>query len=297
MLQNESDSFEDDEIIKSIMDHNFAKPNRPKSQLFPDTAEVSKKKEANSSKVSKKTSPIFSPKPRTTRNSIISLKTAEEINNLSKKTSHEIIKSVYSLVSSKLPNNLYESSELTAKDQQEIQNFFMQKKKQFKSLLEEISHQSLKSAKRTPKDSLKSTQMIDNKYLQEIKRVQQKQLYLKKELIKKTSERILREKSVLKKKKELEDKKKKIEHKKIQNYEKDLIMKNIENFYKDKINIVKDYFQQEIQAKKVTNYEEKKFVSELIKEQKQNRIKQYCYIKQKYEKEIEDLIERFNSIH
>ena len=297
MTDSESDSLEEDEIIKKIMGHNFAGNSRPHSQTFKKTPEMPKKIIINSVKNSKKTSPIFSPKPRTTRNSIICIKTPEEINLLSKQTSQQIIKSVYKLVSSKLPINLCESTELTEKDQADIQNFFMKKKTQFKQLLEEISEKNNNNVRKFVKDSLKSTQAIENKYLQEIKNIQKKQKYMKKELVKKTSERILKERCDIKKNKEIEVKKKKIEAKKIQNFEKELIIRNIDNFYKDKINLVKDYFQKETETKKSQHYEEKKVISDLIKEQKQKRLKRCGILKQKYEQELEKLKEKFNSIH
>lgn len=296
MTEDNSNSLEEDEIIRSIMDYNFPKLKRPKSHIFPKTPELGKKVFINSLKSSKKPSPIISPKPRTTRNSIISIKTPEEINSLSKKTSKQIIKSVYTLVSSKLPCNLYGSSELSDKDQEEIQNFFVQKKTQFKKLLEEISEKSIKNSKKFSKDSMRSSQFPENKYLDEIKRIQIKQKQLKKELIKKTNERIIKEKGFLKKNTDIEVKKKKTEIKKIQKYEKDLIIKNIDNFYKDKINLVKDYFQRELETKKIQSYEEKKFIAELVKEQKQIRINKYSHLKQKYEQQIEELKEKFDSI-
>ena len=297
MTDNESDSFEEDEIIRKIMGHNFTRNERPQSQLFQKTAETKKKHVINSVKTSKKTSPIFSPKPRTTRNSIALIKTPEEINNLSKQTSQQIIKSVYALVSSKLPLSLLESSELSQKDQEEIQQFFTHKKTQFRSLLEEISEKKISPAKKTSKDCIKSTQIIDKKYNQEIQRIKHKQEYMKKELIKKASERILKEKSMVKKTKELEIKKKKSEVKKVQNFEKDLIIRNIENFYKDKMNLIKDYFKKEVETEKIQQYEEKRLISDLVREQKVNRIKKYSSVKQKYERELELLQEKFNSIH
>ena len=296
-MENESDSIEEDEIIRKIMKHNFAGNSRPKSQIFKKTIDPPQKKVIQSVKNSKKTSPIFSPKSRTTRNSIINIKTPQEINLLTKQTSQQIIKSVYQLVSSKLPIALTESTELTSKDQEDIQNFFMKKKSQFKQLLEEISEKNNKNIRKFIKDSLKSTQAIENKYLDEIAVIQNKQKYMKKEIIKKTSERLLKERSDKKKNKEIEEKKIKNETKKIQNFEKELIIKNIDNFYRDKTNLVKDYFQKETEIKKAQHYEEKKVISELIKEQKQVKLKRYDILKQKYESELEKIKEKFNSIH
>lgn len=292
MTDNESDSFEEDEIIKKIMGHNFTS-SRPQSQLF---HKAPQKKIANSLKNSKKNSPIFSPKPRTTRTSMAAVKTPEEINSLAKQTSQQIIKSVYNLVSSKLPLSLLESSELSKKDQEEIQHFFTMKKTQFRHLLEEIFEKK-NCEKRVVRDTIKSMQALENKYLQEIKQIQNKQVYMRTELVKKTSERILKEKTIVKKNKELEAKKKVKETKKIQRFEKDLIMKNIENFYKDRMDLIKTTVLKEMEAEKVQKYEEKKFISELVKEQKQNRMKRYKNIKEKYEQELEQLKDRFNSIH
>ncbi|OMJ89811.1 hypothetical protein SteCoe_7990 [Stentor coeruleus] len=297
MSDNESNSLEEDEIIKGIINHNFPNSSRPRSQMFPYTPEVSNKKKMNSVKTSKKTSPVVSPKPRTTRNSIISLKSPEDINTLSKQTSQQIIKSVYSLVSSKLPISLCESRELSKKDQEEIQHFFMTKKAQFKKILQEISNKCSKGGKRVPKDSLKLNAVLESRYLEEIERIQNKQKYLKNELVKKTSERILKEKTLMKKNMDVEAKKKKNEAKRIQRYEKEVIMKNIENYYKDQVNIVKDYYKKEIETKKIQDYEAKQLISEFIKRKKADRLKRYEELKLKYERELEDLKEKFNSIH
>ena len=297
MSEKNSDSFEEDEIIKSIMGHNFTRNSRPRSQLFPKTPEIHAKTNINSLKASKKTSPIFSPKPRTTRNSVVALRTPEEINTLTKKTSQQIIKSVYTLVSSKLPISLCESSELSQKDQEEIQHFFMTKKAQFKKTLQEISEKNLKTTKKLYHSSLKNIKALEKKYIEEIKRMQNKQKYMKKELVKKTSERILKEKTLIKKTKVLDLKKKVKETKKIQNYEKELIIKNIDNFYKDKISLIKDYCQSEQERQKVLSYEEKVLISEFLKHEKEDRMQKFSTLKQKYEFEIEQLKEKFNSIH
>jgi hypothetical protein len=129
-----------------------------------------------------------------------------------------------------------------------------------------------------------------------VKRLKEKQKIVKKELIKKTSERIFKEKTTAKKNKELEVKKKKTEEKKIQGYEKDLIMKNIENFYKDKTNLVKEYFKAEVERNKVQSLEEKQLASEFVKEMKMNSSKKFSDLKIKYDLEIERLKEKFNNI-
>ena len=241
---------------------------------------------------SKKSSPLTSPKPRSGKSSAM---TPSNINLISKQTSQEIIRSIYTLVSSKLPMTLCESSELSAKDQEEIQNFFIQQKAKFKKTLENLTKKDPNQQKFVGHS--KSLKIIESKYMQEVKRLKDKQKLVKNELIKKTSERILKEKIVAKKIKEIESKKKRNEEKKIQNYEKELIMKNIENFYKDKTNQVKEYFRSEIEKNKVQNLEEKQIASEIIKEMKMNNTKKFSDLKVKLELEIERLKERFNNIH
>ena len=133
--------------------------------------------------------------------------------------------------------------------------------------------------------------------MQEVKRLKDKQKLVKKDLLKKTSERILKEKTVAKKTKEIEVNRKRNEEKKIQSYEKDLIMKNIENFYKDKSNQVKEYLRNELERNKVKSLEEKYIASEIIKEMKMSNSKKFSELKLKYELEIERLKEKFNNIH
>lgn len=292
MSENNSDSIEHDEIIKKIIAHKFPKSSRPHSQLFPKTPEIRGKTILNSLNPSKKSSPLTSPKPRSTKALTI---TPKDINSLSKQTSQQIIRSIYTLVSSKLPMALCESSELSKKDQEEIQEFFIQQKSRFKKTLESLTQKThLKTSGITSSKSLK---LLENKYLQELKRIKTKQKLVKKELIKKTSERILKEKATAKKTKEIEKKKKKTEERKVQGFEKELIMKNIENFYKDKTNLIKEYFKKEQEIVKVQNFEEKMLASEIIKEVKLNNTKKFSDLKLKYEQEIERLKEKFNNIH
>jgi hypothetical protein len=291
MSENDSDSIEQDEIIKKIITHKFPKSNRPGSQLFPKTPELRGKPILKSLNPSKKSSPLTSPKPRSGKASAV---TPSNINQISKQTSQEIIRSIYTLVSSKLPITLYESSELSVKDQEEIQAFFIQQKAKFKKTLETFAKRDLSQNKFVGHS--KSLKIIESKYLQEVKRLKEKQKIVKKELIKKTSERIFKEKTTAKKNKELEVKKKKTEEKKIQGYEKDLIMKNIENFYKDKTNLVKEYFKAEVERNKVQSLEEKQLASEFVKEMKMNSSKKFSDLKIKYDLEIERLKEKFNNI-
>ena len=291
MSENNSDSIEQDEIIKKIITHNF-KPGRPNSQLFPKTPEIRGKQILKSLNPSKKSSPLTSPKPRSGKSSAM---TPSNINLVSKQTSQEIIRSIFTLVSSKLPMALCESSELSAKDQEEIQAFFIQQKAKFKKTLENLTKKDPNQQKFVGHS--KSLKIIEGKYMQEVKRLKDKQKLVKNELIKKTSERILKEKIIAKKIKEIETKKKRNEEKKIQNYEKELIMKNIENFYKDKTNQVKEYFRSEMEKNKVQSLEEKQIASEIVKEMKMSNTRKFSKMKVKLELEIERLKEKFNNIH
>ena len=179
MSENNSDSIEQDEIIKKIITHNF-KPNRPNSQLFPKTPEIRGKLMLKSLNPSKKSSPLTSPKPRSGKSSAM---TPSNINLISKQTSQEIIRSIYTLVSSKLPMTLCESSELSAKDQEEIQNFFIQQKAKFKKTLENLTKKDPNQQKFVGHS--KSLKIIESKYMQEVKRLKDKQKLVKNELIKK----------------------------------------------------------------------------------------------------------------
>ena len=188
-----------------------------------------------------------------------------------------------------------ESSELSTKDQEEIQTFFIQQKAKFKKTLENLTKKDKTQQKFVGHS--KSMKIIESKHMQEVKRLKDKQKLVKKDLLKKTSERILKEKTVAKKTKEIEVNRKRNEEKKIQSYEKDLIMKNIENFYKDKSNQVKEYLRNELERNKVKSLEEKYIASEIIKEMKMSNSKKFSELKLKYELEIERLKEKFNNIH
>ena len=291
MSENSSDSIEQDELIKKIITYKF-KSNRPNSQLFPKTPDIKAKPILKSLNPSKKSSPLTSPKPRSNKSSAM---TPNNINLISKKTSQEIIRSIYTLVSSTLPMTICESSELSTKDQEEIQTFFIQQKAKFKKTLENLTKKDKTQQKFVGHS--KSMKIIESKHMQEVKRLKDKQKLVKKDLLKKTSERILKEKTVAKKTKEIEVNRKRNEEKKIQSYEKDLIMKNIENFYKDKTNQVKDYLRNELERNKVKSLEEKYIASEIIKEMKMSNSKKFSELKLKYELEIERLKEKFNNIH
>ena len=74
-------------------------------------------------------------------------------------------------------------------------------------------------------------------------------------------------------------------------------MKNIENFYKDKTNQVKEYFRSEMEKNKVQSLEEKQIASEIVKDMKMSNTRKFSKMMVKLELEIERLKEKFNNIH
>ena len=90
--------------------------------------------------------------------------------------------------------------------------------------------------------------------------------------------------------------KKELEEKQIQHLEKEIIIKNIENFYKDRMNMFKQSINQEKSIKRILDYEEKVFASSVFKELKHKKKAELLNLKNKYESEIEDLKEKFTSL-
>lgn len=246
-------------------------------------------------KSSKKTSFQSFSRPKSSKLSTNTLRTKEEIEALSIETSKKVIQSIYSIMYPKVPSSKI-LSELSEQDQQDIQNFFSKKKTEFDQLLEEISKYNKKPLKRDSSSLLKTERLQEKRYINEILLIKKKQKLLKNELIKKASERIKAQKKMIKKNKEIEANKIQRESKKIQEYQKNLIIQNIDNFYKDKIAIIKDRIQKELISKKINEYDHKNYVSSILKQQRESRIQEFYNIKTKYEKEIEDLRHKFNSI-
>lgn len=235
-----------------------------------------------------------SPQLKSRKSGLLSFRSKDELETLNKKTSEQVIKSVYHLIKSKFPQN-YGKKELSAKDQDDIQAFFLKKKSEFSQTLHEIyNSKQLNSAKSSKffKSDSKFTQNIEK----EIQQMKHRKKLLKNEIIKKVSEKILKEKLVQKKKKKIEARKKELEEKQIQHLEKEIIMKNIENFYKDRMSMFKESITHEKSIKRILDYEEKVFASSVFKELKHKKKAELLSLKNKYESEIEDLKEKFTSL-
>jgi hypothetical protein len=253
------------------------------------------RKSKKSLRSSKKISIQSSPRPKSSKTSMVSIRTKDDINTLGRETSQQVIRSVYSLISSKFPLT-YGKNELSQRDQEEIQDFFLRKKCEFNKILEEISVFTQSSCKKPTKNPSVQSNKLEQKYLNEIMMIHKKQKELKKEIMQKANEKIIKEKKKQKKQQELEKKKKIREEKLVQGFEKQLIISNIDNFYKDRIVIVKDRFQREVENKKIVDYDEKKYMSELAKEHRRCRQQEIDHLKMKYDVKIEELKDKYNSL-
>lgn len=292
MIENQNEHSDTDDNMQGLFSEQILSSDPTEQANNTRKVEPTSKKSLRSSQ---KVSSQSSPRHKSAKNSLSSLKNREEIDALSKETSQQVIKSVYSLISSKFPFTLGKS-ELSNKDQFEIQNFFLKKKNEFNKVLEEISLLHQQTPKKKIKKAMKYHEYNEKKYIKELARMHEQQKILKKQLIQRASEKILKEKKVIKKQKELEAKRREREERKMQEQEKVLIIENIENFYRDRIMIVRDFLKKEIESKKIIEYDEKQYVSSLIKQKKQNRMKNLCDLKHKYEMKIEELKDKFSSM-
>ena len=283
-----------------MTDHSFSPEDTLKNNLRQEIViteseifnKTQKKYDGKSLKSSKKMSLEPSPKPKSAKNSITSVKTINEIEALNRETSQQVIRSVYSLISAKFPLTL-QGSELSEKDQEDIQNFFVQKKLEFSRVLEEISKKKEKERKNKPKKLTQTSSCNELQYFKDIQLMKKKQKELKKDLIRRANEKIVKERNFVRKQKELEENRKKREVKQLQEYEKNLIIQNIENFYKDRIRIIKDHYNKELEIQKILEYEKKNYLSSVIKEQKERRLQSFSCLKLKYEKKLEKLKEKY----
>lgn len=236
-----------------------------------------------------------SPQLKHSKNSVPNLRSKEEIETLNRKASEQVIKSVYHLIKSKFPLN-FGKKELSARDQDEIQAFFLKKKSEFSQTLEDIYNSKHSTPGKFLKSAYKVEERLENNIEKEILQMKQRKKTLKKEILKNASEKILKEKILARKKRKLESRKKQQEEKKIQELEKNIIIKNIENFYKDRILMFKESIKQDQEARKILEYEEKVYISTLLKEKKQQRLMELVSLKNKYENELEVLKNKFNLI-
>lgn len=283
---------------RSLSDRTVRRP-RYQHEVQPETIESSRKRNENWTKknvrIAKHSNFLHSPKQKSAKNSINSIKTLEDAEKLSRQTSQQVIKSIYQLISYKFPCTT-KGGEIPEKDQEEIQGFFTKKKAEFGKLLQEISKTSKKNSKKVKKNAKKHEDLSAQRFQSEIDLIQKRQKVLKKDLIRKASEKILKQKSCMEKQKKIEKNFKKREEQQLKDYEKEIIIKNIENFYKDRALIIKDSMQKDLEARKIIEYDEKNYISSLLKQQKDQRKQDFSSLKYKYEQEIEYLKDQFNSI-
>lgn len=174
--------------------------------------------------------------------------------------------------------------EMHAEDQQEIQSFFQEQKRKFRNQLEQhITKKPLNEMEKERRDRLReinrrkaqhSSELKEKAQLDELYRAQKSRENAKEIYEYKIKKRI--ENVVLKHKRtNVSDKTKlskeiAVSHKK----EKKLIIENIKNYYKDKIDILRDQIKEEKKARKIVSREQKKTLSEHKKERINVRKKQ-----------------------
>ena len=236
-----------------------------------------------------------SPKPKSSKTSLMSIKTREDIDNLNKETSKQVIKSVYQLITSKFPLSS-KGGEISERDQEDIQRFFLKKKIEFSKLLEEVSDVRKKAPRKLKKKLISSGSLSEKAFQSEIELMHKKKNEMKKELIRKASEKVLKRNNIIEKQKKIDQKRRKKEEEKLQEYEKTIIIQNIENFYKDRIVLIKDSIQKELEERKIMEYDERQYLSSVLKQQREIRKNSMDFLKNKYELELESLKQRFDLI-
>ena len=288
MSQRESNKFMNHENLQNISNEGI---------ILSDQTEPTenKKNKKKTIKLPKRTYSQQSPRLKSSKSSLNSLTHKQSLGSLTKETSNQVIKTIYNLISSKFPTSI-SKRELSEKDQQEIQEYFYNKKTEFSEFLEGISEINEKHTKKLKNNQITEINALEKKIKNEIKLLKNKQIIAKNEIIRKATEKIIKEQKNIKKQKKLEKNKKKREEKNLQEYEKNLIIQNIENFYKDRIFIIKDFMQKEQENKKMLSYDEKRYAYSLMQEEKKIKMQNFCKLKIKYEQKLEELKEKFNSI-
>ncbi|CAG9324678.1 unnamed protein product [Blepharisma stoltei] len=218
-----------------------------------------------------------------------------EIAYITQITSNDAIRSIYSLVSSKLPFSCSASTDFTERDKAEIQNYFQNKKCEFQDALEkEIQHRpytpyeshKLEKAKKINNKRENKIEFISKKnQVEEIERIQNAKevanYQFKQKIRHKIKEATLRAEKTQKIERQKKRKEIKVTHKQ----EKDLIIENIKNFYKDRIDLIKDKIDSEKNKKQRVDYEERVLLSQLKRENKEIKNKMLYDIKLSLEQE------------
>ena len=149
-----------------------------------------------------------SPRPKSSKSSLISIKTREDIDNLNRETSQQVIRSVYQLITSKFPLST-KGGEISEKDQEDIQRFFLKKKIEFSKLLEEVSDIQKKTPRKLKKRLISNGALSDKTFKNEIESMHKKRKEIKKELIRKASEKLLKRKNIIEKQKKIDQQRRK----------------------------------------------------------------------------------------
>lgn len=205
----------------------------------------------------------------------------EDVALITHKTSNDAIKSIYSLVTTKLPLSNSSSIDFSKSDKRDIQNIFQKKTKEFQmSLLQELGRRPLTPYEISKKERLqklnsetdrKQEGIYIKKQEDEIKRIYKSNQITKIRLAERLKEHTEKALHKMKKNMKLERNKKKLESRQAQKQEKEIIIENIKNFYKDRISLLKEKIDQEKVQKKIYDYERKKVLSDAEKERKIQR--------------------------
>ncbi|CAG9336215.1 unnamed protein product [Blepharisma stoltei] len=231
--------------------------------------------------------------------SMQSVSANEDVALLTHRTSHDAIKSIYSLVTSKMPFSNSSSVDFSKNDKRDIQIYFQTKTKEFQdTLIQELGRRPLTPYEISKKEKLqkwnnkldkKREEILAKKQQEEIERVCKSNEVTKMRLQEKIEAQTQRAVRNIKRNLKIERKKKKSEAKSIHKQEKGLILENIRNFYRDRISLLKEKIESEKIEKKVVEFEQKKILSEAVRERRMRR-KQYIEeAKSILEKETEKL--------
>lgn len=209
-------------------------------------------------------SPYLKKRPASSRGfmkspSLNSLSTNEDIAYITQITSNEAVKSIYSLVSYKFPCSINTTADLAEKDKAEIQAFFENKKNEFRNMLKRelntrpYTPHELSTKQKVRKRNLfhknKMQEINKNHLVSEIKRIKKSKNLKEQNLHSRLQSQLEKALFRAERAKLNEERKKTKEIQQVQKFEKELIIENIKNFYRDRI----DLFKQEINKQKKTN--------------------------------------------
>ena len=186
---------------------------------------------------------------------------------VSNKISKDAMKCTNLLQSSKLSGKSG-NKKLSKADKIEIQNFFNNKQIEFESSLKyQWKKSSITSFNKFKQDKarrfnyikdIKSEKILNNQLNDEVDRLKQSQKWSNKQFEDKMLKNVQEVLKKLEKKKLIENLKRKKELKAENRQEKELIMDKIKNYYRDKIDILKEKLETERMNRRIINYEQKK---------------------------------------